>query len=967
MFVNNCGKQMLAVNFLIFGFGLQSVCAEVVLDGSLGQSGALSGPDYAIAESMGQVQGSNLFHSFSDFNLNNTESATFSGSAGITNIVSRVTGGNVSSIDGTLRSSISGADFYFINPNGIVFGENASLDVSGSFYTTTADYVNLGSDGRFDATQPTNSVLTTSSPSAFGFLDNSVGNISMQNTNLVGAIGQRLSLIGGDIVIAGQGQFGGDVSFLYAQSGFLDLVSVASSGEVSMLGSTPNVANFETLGRIEINGRSEISVRGAPAGVITIRAGEFVMDSSGIDGGHLGINDHSGASIDINVTGRFEMGLSPLSDGSLPEGYASYIQASSYGASKAGDISIVADSIELTGATAPPGSPWWRGYTSIASRVYSTGNSGGINIIANQLRLNSLTGIVTQSFNVGDSGDITLNLGDLIIRGDNNFAFISTSAYNAGSAGNLIVNANNVSMQGNNGFTGLASQVTSWSQYAATSGQIRLNVSNKLEILNGAHISAGVFGGTGDAGNIDITATEVNIAGIDSNGYFAGIYSNTVGDTTTGNGGDINLTATALTMSDQGQITNSTDGQGRAGNTNISVENLDITSGAYITASALGAGNAGNINITATDIDLTGPSSVDGSTGIYTVAESNALSAGNIQITASSLSILDGAEISSSTSGPADGGRINITASDINIQGRDDVRDVRSRIISVSSIYEGYISPDAGDSGTVMINTDNLTLGNAGLISTSAGSAGNGGDIVVAAQNISLLPGSEIQALNNGTGSAGNIGLTATRNISLDNAGIFTAALEGDGGNIKLTATDLVYLNDSQITASVSSGTGNGGNIDIDPVFVVLNNSNITADAQGGNGGNITLVTDNYLASPDSTLSASSNLGVDGSIVVNAPNKEFGGELEAVPEATQDASKLFRNDCVAVGSGFSSFVTAKGGPAVSGSRIFMSSVYHPVQKVAPLKQGNRITQRPGKRKPLLVLAKKGVDCMGKYM
>ena len=105
--------------------------AQITLDGSLGPRGALTGPHYTISDSMGQIRGPNLFHSFGQFNLSRGESATFTGPNTIANILSRVTGGSPSTIDGTLRSQIPGANLYLLNPSGIMFGPHASLDVKG--------------------------------------------------------------------------------------------------------------------------------------------------------------------------------------------------------------------------------------------------------------------------------------------------------------------------------------------------------------------------------------------------------------------------------------------------------------------------------------------------------------------------------------------------------------------------------------------------------------------------------------------------------------------------------------------------------------------------------------------------------------------------------------------------------------------------------------------------------------------
>src|SRR5437588_5457445 len=113
--------------------------AQIVTDGSLGPAGPLSGPNFSVTADLGRLSGRNLFHSFSEFNLTTGESATFSGPANVQNVVARVTGGNSSSIDGAVRSTIAGANFFLINPAGVMFGPNASIDIDGSFAVTTGD------------------------------------------------------------------------------------------------------------------------------------------------------------------------------------------------------------------------------------------------------------------------------------------------------------------------------------------------------------------------------------------------------------------------------------------------------------------------------------------------------------------------------------------------------------------------------------------------------------------------------------------------------------------------------------------------------------------------------------------------------------------------------------------------------------------------------------------------------------
>src|SRR5215813_6306433 len=173
-----------------------------VVPGSYSASN-FAGAAYAIPDSVGQIRGPNLFHSFGQFNLSQGESATFTGSNTIANIIGRVTGGSPSSIDGTIRSQIPGANLYLLNPRGVMFGPNASLDVSGSFHVSTADYLRLVDGARFFARLSDTSTLSVAPPVAFGFLGPTPAAITIQGSSLKVSEGQTLSVIGGDVQIVG--------------------------------------------------------------------------------------------------------------------------------------------------------------------------------------------------------------------------------------------------------------------------------------------------------------------------------------------------------------------------------------------------------------------------------------------------------------------------------------------------------------------------------------------------------------------------------------------------------------------------------------------------------------------------------------------------------------------------------------------------------------------------------------------
>jgi filamentous hemagglutinin family protein len=163
--LQGCWK-LSVVSSLIFGgaiaFSSNCVLAQnITLDGSIGRAGTLTGPNYVIPQAVGQTVDSNLFHSFGRFGLDTGEAAIFISAANIRNILSRVTGGSPSVIDGLIFTESPSVNLFLINPSGILFGPNARLDVGGatrgSFVATTVDAL-VWSNGD-SLVQPTQEIL----------------------------------------------------------------------------------------------------------------------------------------------------------------------------------------------------------------------------------------------------------------------------------------------------------------------------------------------------------------------------------------------------------------------------------------------------------------------------------------------------------------------------------------------------------------------------------------------------------------------------------------------------------------------------------------------------------------------------------------------------------------------------------------------------------------------------------------
>ena len=217
-------NKQLRVLPLLFLFPLSLAYAQIQTDGSMGSAQSLTGPDFVISEALGQRSGSNLFHSFSEFNVHKGESATFTGASDITNVISRVTGGKLSNIDGLLKSEIANANLYLINPAGILFGPNSSLSINGSFHTSTADFIRLGDADLFYSEPLQGEILSTAAPTAFGFFGAPKGGITLDGGRLSVNNGEVVSLIGGNLSLKNN-------SRVIATSGQINLVSLQSQGE----------------------------------------------------------------------------------------------------------------------------------------------------------------------------------------------------------------------------------------------------------------------------------------------------------------------------------------------------------------------------------------------------------------------------------------------------------------------------------------------------------------------------------------------------------------------------------------------------------------------------------------------------------------------------------------------------------------------------------------------------------------
>jgi large exoprotein involved in heme utilization and adhesion len=220
-----------------------------------------------------------------------------------------------------------------------------------------------------------------------------------------------------------------------------------------------------------------------------------------------------------------------------------------------------------------------------------------------------------------------------------------------------------------------------------------------------------------------------------------------------------------------------------------------------------------------------------------------------------------------------------------------------------------------GAGGTVTVNaTGPVTIADqgSGLFTTTVGN-GAGGNINLRGSGIQLSNGAAISATSSGRGNAGNITVNAGNQFTMVNSSVTTEANQASGGAIKINTapSGMVELTNSTISASVLDGTGGGGSVDIDPEFVILQNSQILANAVFGTGGNINITTNLLLPDSLSIISASSQFGQQGTISIQSPISPASGKINPLGQKSLIPTTLFSQRCAAIAEGiFSSFTVA---------------------------------------------------------
>ena len=780
---------MTTIRILLFTLCIFSVAqAEVITDGSLGAKVELPGKDFQITPELGQQFGGNLFHSFQNFNLSAGESATFSGANTVQNVIARVTGGQPSTIDGTLRSTIPHADLYFINPYGVMFGQNAKLDLQGGFHASTADYLKLQDGGRFDARQLNNSLLTVAPVTAFGFLTDSPAPITTQDSTLMVPPLKPLSLIGGNLQLQGIFPVQLDstnssaifaTSLVHTTGGQLNLVAMGSTGEVlvnnndlTLTGRGGDITLTRTL--VDTSG-----LGGLGSGNLKVRGHRLFMQDSMLQTNTLG--DLDGGIMDLQLTESLQANNTPF-----------YVPAFNsqtlFGRGKGGSISIKVPELTLTRA--------W-----ITTETWTTASTGDVN--AEVTRLNLLEGATIGAvIGAGAGGRLTVKATDSIVLSGHSIGRWETAV--------------------SDGIISATDQPSTIGNYTYSKGEESLGTAeidlttHRLDLVGGFIFSASL--GKSKVSSLRIQADNVNLTGgglITTSATETGVAGNIwldVKDTLLLSGrrvGTFVVPGVSGLQFENGQSNISSFAMyGAGGNINLKAKTIHLAKEVLISATSLGSGeDTGSINLQAETLLLTEGAQINSSNGIYA---GTAFFAGNghggdIRIQAKQLTLTGQPQslqtgIFSDTFNQGQGGGLFIQAESLDI--------AQGAAISARSY-------NLGNAGQLNLQAQNLRLTEHGVISTAATQAGGGNIVLNGISGLLHLDNSEITtSVATGQGSGGNINIEQPQFVVLNQSQIKAQADAGQGGNIRIVAQQFVPSVESLVSAS--SNLGIDGQISIE-------------------------------------------------------------------------------------------------------------------------------------------------------
>ena len=660
------------------------------------------------------------------------------------------------------------ANLFLINPNGIVFGENASINLNGSFFASTAEQIDFADGNSFSAVNPEAApLLTVNIPVGVQFGDNPAS-INTQQANINAG---DVTLLGGDLNL--------EQTTLNAPGGQVKLGSIAEAGTVNFNSEFP----LDILrGDIKISDRSTVDVIDGARGDITINANNFNLtkDShlkTGIRAG-LGDFEAKAGNIQINAIGNFN-----LSEGSS---ITNILEENSLG--NGGNINIETSNLTIEDSGTS------ENISNIKVATFSSGDGGMIAIDARE-NLEIINHAPLSPFSlIPRDPPPKPSVGNRRLIPEKTGIQTVLEGNSSGNGGSVDITAKNIVMDGS---VRIYSNIKDNS--TGNGGAINIDT-ERLTLTDSANIAAHTSS-FGDGGEVNIIATEsIELIGIEaetlegfmeanpvpnSRPFPTGLGAVVIRGGTQGNGGEVNVTTKDLSIKDGALISVNTYSAGDGGDINITASDrivvsgrgaanfasginsgasigstgnggnlsidtgvLIIEEGAGINASTFESGNSGNIFIRATDFVKLGRGEAKKINSITAqVGEDASGRGGNIDLETKNLLILDGSQISAATLGSGAGGNVRVSAAEsIEIEGfvsfEEEGFSLRQAIVNNSGtiIPSGIFasSPGLGNADAVNIETGNLTLASNATISVNSQQQGAAGDLSINADNVNL-------------------------------------------------------------------------------------------------------------------------------------------------------------------------------------------------------------------------------------
>ncbi len=693
--------------------------AQVTPDGTTSTTVNQDGNNFIIEQ--GDRINDNLFHSFNEFSVPTLGSAAFNNASDIANIFSRVTGSNISSIDGLLSAN-GAANLFLINPNGIIFGENASLNLGGSFFASTADSLLFEGDTEFSAVNPqAPPLLEVSIPIGLNFRDNPgeivnrsfVRNSTGDFAGLEVLSGKNLTLLGGNINF--------EAGNTTARDGTIELGGISEAGIVSInddgsLNFPENVAQAD----ITLRNFADVNVSGTGGGSIIVNARNVNLEagdfgSSLIRAGIIADSTSSEAQagdITINATENITVDESSILNLVAPEAVGD-----------AGGVTITTGSLSLTNGG------------QVAASTLGQGNAGLVEITATDtitIDGEQFGGFPSNAISrvepgaVGDAGGVTITTGSLSLT---NGGLVDTSTTGEGNAGLVKINATDtitIDGEDSGGSPSAANSIVN-SRAVGNAGGVNITTGS-LSLTNGGQVAASTLG-QGNAGLVEITATDtITIDGEQFGGF----------------------PSSAISRVELGAV-------GDAGGVTITTGSLSLINGGLVAASTLGQGDAGNVIVNAKEsINISG-STERFRSGVSADALISSGNGGSINVFTNKLTIENGGTIEASnfdsigerTPGTGEPGDINIQANSLSLSNK-------ARIDAVTQA-------ETGDNANINLQiADDIILRNSSFISAQALGNANGGNLTIDTDFIIAFPNQNSDIIASAAqGNGGNININA--------------------------------------------------------------------------------------------------------------------------------------------------------------------------------------------------------------